>query len=178
MGGKWERLLEALAQLYRDADRLTVQLQDIHSERIGCHRGCNSCCIDGITVYEIEAENIQRHHSHLLGKGSPHAEGACAFLDEKGGCRIYEHRPFACRTQGLPLRWLEEQEDGSVMEMRDICPLNENEQLIEKLPAEECWEIGPFEEKMASLQFAAEREKRGRIALRALFREAQGRTKQ
>ena len=33
-------------------------------------------------------------------------EGACAFLDGEGGCRVYPDRPYVCRTQGLPLRWI------------------------------------------------------------------------
>jgi Fe-S-cluster containining protein len=27
-----------------------------------------------------------------------HGEGACPFLDQKGLCNVYEHRPFACRA--------------------------------------------------------------------------------
>ena len=84
---------------------------------------------DQITVFEVEAEVIRRHHADLLAEGEPHAEGACAFLDGEGACRIYEHRPYVCRTQGLPLRWLEEL-DGETVELRDICPLNDEDDPI------------------------------------------------
>ncbi|MBI3798314.1 MAG: YkgJ family cysteine cluster protein, partial [Deltaproteobacteria bacterium] len=100
---------------------------------------------------------------------TPHTEGACAFLNEEGACRIYAHRPYVCRTQGLPLRWIEEREDGSVSEMRDICPLNERGEPLENLAEEACWSIGPFEGRLARLQAAAGNGEMQRIALRDLF---------
>jgi Fe-S-cluster containining protein len=126
--------------------------------------------VDGLTVFEVEAENIRRHHADLLAEGDPHPEGACAFLDEAGACRIYEHRPYVCRTQGLPLRWIEERSDGNPVELRDICPLNANGPPVEALPAEERWSIGPFEERLAKLQATAEGGGLRRVGLRWLFR--------
>ena len=90
----------------------------------------------------------------MLATGAPHAEGACAFLDVDGGCRIYADRPYVCRTQGLPLRWLEDQEEHAV-ELRDICPLNEVGEPIERLPAQDCWTLGLFEERLARLELAS-----------------------
>ena len=166
---KQEDVCAALARLYADVDYQSQQLCQIHSERLRCGRGCCSCCVDGLTVHEIEANNIQRHHRGLLETGIPHQEGACAFLNEEGACRIYEHRPYVCRTQGLPLRWIEQRGDGCVREMRDICPLNESGEPIENLPEEECWSIGPFEGKLARLQAVAGDGEMRRIALRDLF---------
>jgi hypothetical protein len=56
-----------------------------------------------------------------------------------------------------------------MVEMRDICPLNETDELIEKLPEEHCWSIGPFEERMARLQVNLDG-RLGRVPLRKLFR--------
>ncbi len=69
-----------------------------------------------------------------------------------------------CRTQGLPLRWFEEQ-----IEFRDICPLNEEGSPIEKLMADECWEIGPFEARLASMQANLDGGALQRVPLRELF---------
>lgn len=146
------------------AERLTAR----HGERLKCARGCASCCVDGITVFEVEALEIRRHHAELLDGAEPHGEGACAFLDGEGACRIYEHRPYVCRTQGLPLRWIDEVEDGVVAELRDICPLNEEGEPIETLDEEDCWTLGPVEERLARLQIEAGVEMR-RVALRDLF---------
>jgi len=164
----WEPVLEALNQLYEDVDQLAGRLHTLHAARLQCRKGCQACCVEGITVFEVEAENICRHHGDLLAQGRPRPEGACAFLDEAGACRIYEHRPYLCRTQGLPLRWIEDR-DGMPVELRDICPLNENEQPIEALPAEQCWTLGPLEARLANLQAAADSRQLRRVPLRGLF---------
>jgi hypothetical protein len=166
----WESLLDALARLYEDVHRQADRLHALHWARLQCRRGCSSCCVDELTVFGVEAENIRRHHAEFLGHATPHPEGACAFLDESGACRIYEDRPYVCRTQGLPLRWIEERPNGGPVEMRDICPLNEKGEPVETLPADSCWSIGPFEERLASLQCAADSGRLGRVHLRALFR--------
>ena len=108
-----------IASLHADIDRATRRLHLVHAARLQCREGCSSCCIDDLTVFEVEAEQVRRHHAELLATGTPHAVGACAFLDERGACRIYAQRPYVCRTQGLPLRWSEEGDDGTV-ERRDI----------------------------------------------------------
>lgn len=154
-----------------------------NAARLQCRPGCADCCVDGLTVFAIEAAEIVAHHASVLEE-EPHPPGGCAFLDGAKRCRIYEHRPYVCRTQGLPLRWLEEDEETEeVYEARDICPLNaspdegagasENanprpgpELLtpLEELPPEECWSIGPFEERLAR-----EQNDGVRVALRSLF---------
>jgi hypothetical protein len=71
-----------------------------------------------------------------------------------------------CRTQGLPLRWLQER-DGETVELRDVCELNENEEPITELAAEHCFTLGPVESRLLTL--AARAGEPQRIALRALF---------
>ena len=44
---------------------------------------------------------------------------ACPNLNDSGECMVYEHRPLACRTFGLPLR------DGDRY-LGDVCELNFN----------------------------------------------------
>ena len=153
--------------LHADVDGEARRLHVLHAARLACRRGCASCCVDGLTVFEVEAEPIRRLHAGLLATGVPHEEGACAFLDAEGACRIYAERPYVCRTQGLPLRWLEER-DGHPVELRDICPLNDLAGPIEELPAEDCWTLGPVEERLAQLQLDAGTTG-DRTALRSLF---------
>ena len=167
----WEPLLGDLTRFYEEVDRGVQHLNSLHSTRLLCRKGCHDCCVEGLTVFEVEAENIRRRHAKLLIEASPHAEGACAFLDPSGACRVYEDRPYVCRTQGLPLRWVEQLPDGTPVEMRDICPVNDREQPVEDLPAQECWSIGPFEDRLAGLQIVADGGELRRIALRALFRQ-------
>lgn len=158
-----------LQTLHDEVDEGARALEAIHRDRLRCRLGCCFCCVDEITVFEIEAERIRRRHPELLATGEPHPIGGCAFLDGDGACRIYEHRPYVCRTQGLPLRWEDETSAGEPAELRDICPLNESGRAVEALPAEECWEIGPFEERLAALQAARDGGRLTRIRLRDIF---------
>ena len=158
--------LETLSQLYAGVDEQSAALHALHARRLQCRKGCSGCCADDLTVFAVEAESIRRSYGELLVRGTPHREGACAFLDT-GACRIYAHRPYVCRTQGLPLRWIEER-DGDPKELRDICPLNEAGDPVETLPADACWTIGPFEERLRRLQLAAGG-RLTRVRLRDLF---------
>jgi Fe-S-cluster containining protein len=158
----------AVERLHEEIDARAEALAQRHRGRLRCGRGCHACCVDGITVFEVEAERIRRNHAALLATGRPHSPGACAFLGDAGECRIYADRPYVCRTQGLPLRWLEEDAD-EVVERRDICPLNEAGEPLEALPEDACWTLGPCEERLRRLQEAADGGKGRRIALRAIF---------
>ncbi len=162
--------LEKVQELHAAVDRLAAQLEDIHASRLKCGRGCFGCCIDGLSIFEIEAERIRRNCQDLLREERPHPPGVCAFLGHQGECRIYEHRPYLCRTQGLPLRWTNESDQGSPIEYRDICPLNLEGEPIEFLPPEQCWTIGPFERRLAAIQEGEDGGELRRIRLRDLFR--------
>jgi hypothetical protein len=146
------------------------RVEEHHRGRLQCRRGCSGCCVDGITVFAVEADAIRRHHAELLRHGAPHPEGACAFLDESGACRIYEHRPYVCRTQGLPLRWIDEDE---AVERRDICELNDHPDgawpKLTSLDEEACWTIGPAEAELQQLQREFEPAELSRVKLRDLF---------
>jgi hypothetical protein len=148
---------------HAEVDALAGKLEREHRGRLQCQRGCAACCVDDISVFEVEAARIVRDHALLLSEGEPHAVGACAFLDEEGACRIYAARPYGCRTQGLPLRWIDD-----AAEYRDICTLNEDGPLITDLKPTSCWTLGPAEAKLQALQ-AAHGEPMKRVSLRTLF---------
>ncbi|MEZ4647399.1 MAG: YkgJ family cysteine cluster protein [Candidatus Eisenbacteria bacterium] len=176
-------MIRSLEQLYALVARVTRRLDQVHAGRLQCRRGCSDCCVDGLTVFQVEADYIRRHHSALLEGGVPAPAGRCAFLDDEGGCRIYEHRPYVCRTQGYPLRWTEESNSGEeVWEMRDICPLNDQGTPVVDLGAEDCWSLGPAEARLRRLQIEHARRSGSpeddavseRVALRALFRTSEG----
>jgi len=161
-------MLMLLKLLYRKVDEEIVRLAAIHADGLVCKSGCPDCCVDNISVFRIEAENIRHYHDSLLSTAEPHAAGACAFLDSVGSCRIYEHRPYVCRTQGLPFRWIEDEDGTEGTEWRDICPLNAEQIEVLELPEEECLTLGPFEGKLAELQKTAFGDAE-RVALRSLF---------
>jgi len=143
-----------LEDLHAEVDDRVVRLTKALPGSLACRRGCHDCCLDDLTVFAIEADLIRHYHGPLLETAAPHAVGACAFLGPDGDCRIYDQRPYVCRTQGLPLRWLDSDGAGGEVEMRDICPLNE-EPLgtpLAQLQPVQCWQLGTFEGRLASLQ--------------------------
>ncbi len=165
----WNSGLDVLRQLYDLVDRQALALAAVHRQRLRCRKGCNQCCRDGLTVFEVEARNIIRNHKDLLKDGVPHPVGQCAFLAEDGSCRIYPSRPYVCRTEGLPLRWMDQRPDGTEVEMRDICPLNDHGEPIETLDLNLCWTIGPVEEAIADIEYTCDGGQLRRIPLRDLF---------
>lgn len=161
-----------LAGLHAAIDARAREVAAKNKGRLHCERGCSGCCVDDLTVFEVEAARIRAVHPELLKSGVPHAAGACAFLDSEGACRVYDVRPYVCRTQGLPLRWLE-LEHG--LEHRDICVLNDEPVVgpwptIVDLPIEACWTLGPAEERLSQLQRElCGDEAPARVKLRDLF---------
>jgi Fe-S-cluster containining protein len=170
-----------VARLHARVDAEVAPLSRRWASRLRCGLGCTGCCSDDLTVFEVEAERIRREHPEVL-RQEPGPTGACAFLDAAGACRVYAARPYVCRTQGLPLRWLE-----GDSEHRDICPLNDaGEPALEVMEPDACWTLGPWEETLAAVQLRRSREVSApgaggdvgvgltRVALRSLFAPAPG----
>lgn len=166
--------MDEVVELHAEVDGRARQVANAHQGRLQCRLGCSGCCEDDLTVFEIEAQRIRAHFPQLLSTGTPGPRGQCAFLDAEGACRIYAVRPYVCRTQGLPLRWVEE--DGA--ERRSICPLNESGPDLVELPRAVCFELGPFEGRLATLQASSQLSKPGsalqRVPLRTLFASGEG----
>lgn len=166
--------LDRLAGIFAEVDARAGALHDRLAPYLVCRKGCSDCCQDDLAVLEIEAAWILAHREQWTDAASgPHPRGRCAFLDGAGACRIYRWRPYVCRTQGLPLRWSDASPDAG--EGRSICPLNEQEmarrdQDLSALAPEDCWTLGEFEARLASLQAEATGEfTPRRIPLRSLF---------
>jgi hypothetical protein len=166
-----EAAIAALIALHAEIDRESADLAIVHRDRLQCRRGCHACCVDDLTVTRIEAERIRRAHPTLLAEGQPHPTGSCAFLDDEGACRIYVERPAVCRSQGLPLRIVFEDEAGELEERRDVCPLNvEGGPPLDALPEEQLWLVGIHELRLTAIDEAAGGSDETRVALRELFR--------
>jgi hypothetical protein len=162
----------AIAKLHRQIDEAVTRLTKLHGSRLACGPGCTDCCVDELTVFQVEADPILRHHAQLLAEAAPHPPGACAFLDHDGACRIYPHRPYVCRTQGLPLRWIDDGPDGQPAEHRDICPINDPGPALTEWPAEACWTLGPVETELRTIQLERGQGELTRVALRSLFAQS------
>jgi len=178
--------LEALLRiraLHAKIDESAARISDGLGDRLRCGRGCSACCIDDLAVSVAEAARIVDESPDVL-RSAAGPIGACAMLDEEGGCRVYEARPYVCRTQGLPLRWVERAENGEVLEHRDICPKNDAPASsgvpspLEEIPEASCWTLGRAEQVLAAIDSLIPNGERGdtgasmdghRVRLRALF---------
>ncbi|MFZ5553110.1 MAG: YkgJ family cysteine cluster protein [Bacteroidota bacterium] len=159
--------INRLHKLYTLVQQVSGELETIHQPRLHCKKGCFGCCVDNIEVFGIEAENIKKQYPEVLQQ-PPNAPGACAFLDREGACRIYDARPFVCRTHGLPLRTIAE-ENNKIFELRDICPLNEEGTPLENIDERQLFFTNPFEEALAKLQLECDGGKMERVGLRGMF---------
>lgn len=164
--------VDLVARLHQAVELMSRPIRETHAARLQCKRGCSACCVDELTVFDVEAALIRRHHGELLDRERPYKKGACAFLDEEGACRIYAQRPYVCRTQGLPLRWFQETEAdaGDLIEYRDICTLNRKGEPLQDLAESACWTIGVVERKLYALQSDFGQGLVRRTALRSLFK--------
>ena len=183
--------LDALRAFHAEVDAAAAALASRHAARLTCRRGCSACCLDELTVFEVEAARILREAPEVLA-GAPHPPGACACLDAQGGCRIYAQRPYVCRTQGLPLVAFRElaspgeaadagrpaapstgaaapDDDFEVVEQRDICPLNAAGEPLDTLDLDELWVLGPHELRLARIQQEFSGGPLTRVPLRSLF---------
>jgi uncharacterized protein len=159
-----ERVSErsALRILHDEVSASAALKADALPFRLRCRRGCASCCVDGLGIFEVEAARIREWVGEGLRGQRPHLAGACAFLGPEDECRIHPVRPYVCRTQGLPLAWFDE-----AGQHRDICALHDpGDDVLLGLDEERCWTLGPTEERLAALQGDGRR-----ISLRALFAE-------
>lgn len=162
--------IDYVERLHEAVRSVAAPLEERLGPRLACRRGCAGCCVDDLGVFAVEAAVLVRHHRALFEHEAPRAPGACALLDDDGACRAYEHRPYVCRTQGLPLRWIEEGDAGEPVELRDECSLcGAGGPPLEELEPADCFALGPFEARLATIEARVHGTAR-RVALRSLFR--------
>jgi hypothetical protein len=102
-----------------------------------CRAGCDSCCHQRFSVFEVEAAPIRRVLAELEAADpalrarireqgrDPHGT-ACALLID-GKCSVYVERPLICRSHGLPVA-VPDPDDPAGPLLLDHCPLNFREQ--------------------------------------------------
>src|SRR3954469_7899482 len=106
---------------YRDlrerVDRRSGLLVDLHCKHLACRPGCHDCCTD-FTVSAVEYHAIldDLRAAGVAAQHLPPEEpgAACAFLNG-GLCLLYRFRPLICRTHGLPVVFLNDEESPPQM---------------------------------------------------------------
>jgi Fe-S-cluster containining protein len=97
-------VLKKYLELRTEIDDLSNKLHQLHEENMQCKKGCDLCCMD-YQIFPIELESIRQAIQDKHIETTPSKEGSCIFL-KNHVCQIYEHRPIICRTHGLPLLFM------------------------------------------------------------------------
>jgi hypothetical protein len=103
-GGESSLLLTEYRAALARIEAFTAPRFTRFSGYLKCQKGCDSCCVAGLSLLPVEALSVMEHvEKHGLSSNVGMRESHCVFLDAEGSCAIYEARPVVCRTQGLPL---------------------------------------------------------------------------
>jgi hypothetical protein len=106
-------------------------------ESFMCRAGCDLCCGQRFSVFEVEAAPIRDAlaqlertdpvvRARIREQGADLEATSCALLVD-GRCSVYEQRPLICRSHGLPIAVPDpERPDGPLRV--DHCPLNFDDQ--------------------------------------------------
>lgn len=101
-------------------DRLAAQLGSRLHQHIRCGPGCSSCC-RRFSVVPIEAALIgERLNREPPAPNVKRSGDRCGFLIDDL-CSIYVNRPLICRSQGLPIGYVDEMNEQIDV---SVCPLN------------------------------------------------------
>lgn len=114
-----EKRFSKYYRIRNDADRLAGKLAAQHESHMVCRKGCDSCCMDfGLLPVEFFAILDRVKEMNLPSELTVREEGGCPFLLDHS-CLIYSERPLICRTHGLPLLQM-----GNEEWELSACPLN------------------------------------------------------
>lgn len=102
-------IFERYRTLRSDVDCRIKELLSVHSSHLHCQPSCTGCCIN-LTVWPVEFYAILDDLKAAGLKPVFDARASCGFLKD-GLCQIYPFRPIICRTHGLPLVYLDEEQD-------------------------------------------------------------------
>ncbi len=114
-------MLKKYDELVEEIDQETERLNKMHRNQLQCRNGCDLCCMD-YSIFPVEFYAIyEKLKSNAVAPNTNKNpdENACVFLKDHS-CMIYENRPVICRTHGLPLLYMN---DDNEWELSN-CELN------------------------------------------------------
>lgn len=101
-----ESIREAYCQLVAEIDEMVKELSTTRFAKVlQCKPGCEECCMR-FSVLPIEAAIVVEALNNIRMPNSNNSD-KCVLLND-GLCQVYTSRPIICRTQGLPLGYIDE----------------------------------------------------------------------
>lgn len=115
---KYQKHFADYWKLRDEADREFERLYSLHAGHMQCRKGCDACCME-FRVFPVEYYAIKQQAESCISRGQrPDRAQDCPFLVNHN-CVIYDARPIICRTQGLPLLFM-----GDENWELSVCELN------------------------------------------------------
>ena len=115
------KFFEKYILLRDEIDNKSLEIETEHTKHIECKKGCDMCCMD-YKIFPIEFHYIinDLNTKKIVPEISTVIkEGGCIFL-KNHACTIYNQRPVICRTHGLPLLFMNDNNDWEL----SVCDLN------------------------------------------------------
>lgn len=139
-----ESLKRVYHELIEEVDRATAQLSTRLQGFVRCAPGCSSCC-RSFSVFPLEAALIEDQAGKRQPQQPQQSHQSCPLLIEQR-CSVYAQRPLICRTQGLPIAYVDE-----ISEQIEVsaCRLNFSDEHPFEL--DDLFFIDPFNARLAAL---------------------------
>jgi Fe-S-cluster containining protein len=119
-------LIQDYHQLLTALDAEIARIGEMHAATLSCGPGCASCCL-AFSVLPIEAACLREAIGALpltsqeqLDRNLAEDADRCPLLIDDL-CSVYAARPVICRTQGLPLAYVDEEREAIEV---SACKLN------------------------------------------------------
>lgn len=113
-------LKDEYRKIINDVDHMVAELSNRLHKHLHCAPGCSSCC-RSFSVTPLEAALINEQATPAsVALLSENTGDICTFLVDDL-CLIYLLRPLICRTQGLPIAYIDEMKEQIEV---SVCPLN------------------------------------------------------
>ena len=134
--------------LRTEIDTHSNKLEKEHTKQMQCKKGCDMCCMD-YSILPIEFHSILNdfEKNKTIPETSAKAkDDECIFL-KNHVCTIYNERPIICRTHGLPLLFMNDNNEWEL----SACELNFTEFDFEKFTLDNTFPQDKYNSKLFML---------------------------
>ncbi|TCO11023.1 YkgJ family cysteine cluster protein [Natronoflexus pectinivorans] len=107
-----ESIKKKYLELRQELDEEIAGLEKLHQNHMLCKKGCSLCCLSFKVLpieFEVIRSEIERLKSVKVIDKADESDDVCPLLIDNS-CTIYPFRPFICRTHGLPLLYMNDEE--------------------------------------------------------------------
>jgi Fe-S-cluster containining protein len=148
MNKETSKYFQDYLSLRNEIDKLSGELADAHKKHMKCKKGCDMCCMD-YSIFPIEFYfilNDLKGNKIEFSVGEKSKESVCVFLKNQV-CSVYDQRPIICRTHGLPLLFMSEENQWEL----SACELNFTEFDFEDFSLDNTFEQDKYNSKLFML---------------------------